>query len=156
MTECCTVIRTDERMRQGHEILKGLKAEYKNVQLSDTGYWTNQNLSFTRALGDMLIYAEAILVASIARTESRGSHYRPDFPDRDDANWHCTTVAQYDAETDEHTLEYEPIPLPLVEPRARTYGAVEAADGEDDKKPTATKKKKKTTRKKKRKTTTSK
>ncbi len=88
--------------------------------------WTNQNLSFTRALGDMLIYAEAILAAAIERKESRGSHYRPDYPQRDDTKFHKTTVAKYDPIHDRPILEYQHVPTPLVPPRARTYGKVEA------------------------------
>lgn len=127
MTDACTVVRTEEGMLECYEILRGLKAEYANVSLSDSGMWTNQNLSFTRALGDMLIYAEAILAASLARKESRGSHYRPDYEERDDPNWHKTTIAKYDTANDAPILEYEAVPCPLVEPRARTYGKVEAS-----------------------------
>ena len=125
MTDSCTVVRSEDRMNQAYDLLRGLKAEYANVQLSDTGMYTNQNLSFTRALGDMLIYAEAILAAAIARKESRGSHYRPDYTDRDDPNWHKTTIAKYDAANNAPILEYEPVPCPLVPPRARTYGKVD-------------------------------
>ncbi len=128
MTDSCTVVREESRMRQAYDVLRELKAQYKNVRLSDTGMWTNQNLSFTRALGDMLIYAEALLAASILRKESRGSHYRPDYPERDDAKFHKTTIAKYDAANDQPILEYEPVPSPLVEPRARTYGKVETGE----------------------------
>lgn len=126
MTDSCTVVREENRMNQAYDVLRGLKEEYKRVKLSDSGLWTNQNLSFTRALGDMLIYAEAILAAAIERKESRGSHYRPDFPERDDAQWHRTTLAKYDAANNAPILEFQPVPCPLIEPRARTYGKVEA------------------------------
>lgn len=134
LTDSCTVIREEKRMLKAYDVLRELKDQYRQVRLSDTGMWTNQNLSFTRALGDMLIYGEAILAAAIARKESRGSHYRPDYLERDDKKFHKTTVAKYDANKNEPILEYEPVPTPLVPPRARTYGRVEAS---------ATKKKKK-------------
>ena len=133
MNDACTVVRTEARMRQCQVVLQELKQQYRSVRLSDTGTWTNQNLSFTRALGDMLIYADAILAAAMARTESRGSHFRPDFPQRDDENWHRTTVARYDASNDRPVFEYEPVPTPLVPPRARTYGRVEAEEPEKPK-----------------------
>jgi len=126
MTDSCTVVREEQRMLKAYDVLRSLKDEYKRVKLSDSGLWTNQNLSFTRALGDMLIYAEAILAGAIARKESRGSHYRPDYPDRIDADWHKTTIVKYDSDNDAPILEYEPVPCPLVEPRARTYGKVDA------------------------------
>ena len=133
MNDACTVIRDQTRMSRCYEVLRDLKQQYRNVRLSDTGDWTNQNLSFTRALGDMLIYAEAILAAAIERQESRGSHFRPDFPQRDDENWHKTTLARYDASKDLPVLDYETVPTPLVPPRARTYGKVEAEDPQEQK-----------------------
>ena len=137
MTDACTVIREETRMQQAYGVLEALRVQYRDVRLSDTGMWTNQTLSFTRALGDMLIYAEAILVAAIARKESRGSHYRPDYPERDDANFLKTTIARYDRQKDRAALEYGDVPQPLVEPRARTYGKVAAA-AEDQKEEAAT------------------
>jgi len=122
MNDNCTVIRDGERMEQAREEVFELHRKYRDMRLSDSGMWTNQNLSFARALGDMLVYAEAILDASIARTESRGSHYRPDYPDRDDANWLKTTLAKFDPDTGKTVLEYEDVPTPLVTPRERTYG----------------------------------
>ena len=142
MTDTCTVVREEKPMLQAYDTLRQLKDQYRDVRLSDTGMWTNQNLSFTRALGDMLIYAEAILAGAIARKESRGSHYRPDYPERIDAKFHKTTIAKYDTATGQPKLEFEPVPTPLVPPRARTYGKVEAeADEKSDskKKPAATK-----------------
>ncbi len=125
LTDACTVIRQERRMLDAYDVLRQLKSQYRQVQLSDTGMWTNQNLSFTRALGDMLIYGEAILAGAIARKESRGSHYRPDYPQRDDTHFHRTTVARYDTAADQPVLEYEAVPTPLVPPRARTYGKVD-------------------------------
>ncbi len=120
MTDACTVIRTEERMIQALEAVKSMQTEYENVCLSDTGMWTNQNLSFTRALGDMLIYAEAILIAAIARKEYRGSHYRPDYPDRIDDPFQKTSLMKF--VDGKQVLEYEDVPTPMVPPRARTYG----------------------------------
>jgi len=76
-------------------------------------------------LKDMLLYAEALLAAALARTESRGSHYRTDYPERDDANWLKTTLAKFDGADAPPRLEYEAVPQPMIEPRARTYGKVE-------------------------------
>ncbi len=87
--------------------------------------WTNQNLSYTRALHDMLRLAEVILLGSLERRESRGSHYRTDFPERIDERFLATTVATYDAESDRPQLRWEPVETGLVPPRARTYGRAE-------------------------------
>ena len=64
-----------------------------NIFLSDTGLWTNHNLFHARAGGDILGIAEAVIEASVARRESRGSHYRADFPTRNDDDFLKSTVA---------------------------------------------------------------
>ena len=135
LTDACTVIREEKRMQQAQGVLDQLKAEYNNLKLSDTGTWTNQNLSFARAIGDMLIYGECMLQAAMMRKESRGSHYRPDYPERIDDPYLATTLAKYDPATGEHKLELEDVPQPLVPPRARTYGAEPAK--EEKKEPAA-------------------
>ena len=121
MTASCTVVKNEERMLQCYEALKEMKAQYKDLKLSDTGEYTNQNVAFARALGDMIVYAEAILHASLERKESRGSHYRSDFPDRVDDPFHKTAVVSYDVENDKPVLEWQDVPMPMVELRKRDY-----------------------------------
>ncbi len=91
--------------------------------------WTNQNLSFTRALGDMLIYAEAIVGGGAPGAAARESRRRPTTAvitrSRDDAHYLKTTIAKYDRATGGLKLEYEAVPLPLSQPRIRNYGKVE-------------------------------
>ncbi|MEX2215552.1 MAG: succinate dehydrogenase flavoprotein subunit [Phycisphaeraceae bacterium] len=131
MTDKCTVVRTGEGLRKGLETVAKLREEFSRVKLSDTGMWTNQNLSFTRALGDMLIYAEAILLGAEARKESRGAHYRLDYQERNDDEYLKSTIAKYDAATGTSSVSFEAVPLPMVQPRTRNYGKVEAeATGE--------------------------
>ncbi|MEX0886701.1 MAG: succinate dehydrogenase flavoprotein subunit [Phycisphaeraceae bacterium] len=126
MTAAATVVKTEQRLNEAYGVLDEIKAQYEDIRLSDTGTWTNQNLSFARALGDMIRYAEAILAGSLARKESRGSHYRADYPERDDANFHKTLLMKYDAASDRPVLDWEDVPTPLIPPRVRTYGRVEA------------------------------
>ena len=135
LTDSCTVIREEKRMQQAQSVMDQLKKQYESIKISDTGTWTNQTLSFARAVGDMLIYGECMLQAAMMRKESRGSHYRPDYPERIDDPYLATTVAKWNPETREHELTLEPVPQPLVPPRARTYGASEpaAAEKKDDK-----------------------
>src|SRR5438477_8488028 len=124
MTENCTVVRYNDRLQKTLDACQDWKARYKKVQLSDTGMWTNQNLSFARALRDMIVMAEAILQGALLRNESRGAHYKPEFPDRDDAKFLKATIATYDAASDTPKIEYAPVDTSLVTPRARTYGKV--------------------------------
>jgi succinate dehydrogenase / fumarate reductase flavoprotein subunit len=131
MTENCTVVRSNDKLAETLNRCQDWKSRYRNVRLSDTGMWTNQNLSFTRALHDMIALAEAILKGALGRDESRGAHFKPAFPDRDDANFLKTTIATYDKATDSAVISYQPVNISLVPPRARTYG-------KKDVKPTAT------------------
>jgi succinate dehydrogenase / fumarate reductase flavoprotein subunit len=126
-TASSTVVKSGERLKQATEKLAELRRRAENVRLSDTGLWTNQNLAYARALRDMLKLAEVIVRGGIARTESRGSHYRTDYPERDDVNFLKTTVARYDPETRLPEIRFEPVETGMVPPRARTYGKVETA-----------------------------
>ena len=56
------------------------------------------------------------------RNESRGAHYKPEFPERDDAKFLKATIATYDAAANKPVISYEPVDTSLVPPRARTYG----------------------------------
>ncbi len=132
MTAASTVVKSEDRMQQAMTKLHELQDRYSRISLSDHGLWTNQNLSFARATGDMLKLAEVILLGGIMRKESRGSHYRSDYTERDDSKFLKTTVASWDASSGRPSIRYEDVNMPLVKPRARTYGKVE---GDDKKKP---------------------
>ncbi len=125
MTDNCTVVRYNDRLTKTIEACQGWKLRYQNIRLSDTSNWTNQNLAFTRVLRDMIILSEAVLKGALARNESRGAHYKPDFPERDDANFLKTTIATYDPAANTTNITYESVDTTLVTPRARTYGKVE-------------------------------
>jgi succinate dehydrogenase / fumarate reductase flavoprotein subunit len=122
MTENCTVVRHNDRLEKTLAKCQEWKSRFSRVKLSDTGMYTNQNLSFARATGDMIKLAEAILQGALQRNESRGAHYKPAFPDRDDANFLKATIATYDATADKPVITYQPVDTSLVPPRARTYG----------------------------------
>ena len=124
MTESSTVVKTGERLTRSEAKLAELRDRFSRVRLGDAAQWTNQSLSFARATGDMLILAEAIIKGGNVRKESRGSHYRTDYPDRDDANFLKTTVAKFDQ--GQSSIELYDVDTRLVTPRARTYGKADA------------------------------
>lgn len=128
MTAACTVVKSESRLVQCLEKIAELRERFSRVAVSDAAAWTNQTLNYARAVGDMLIVAEAIAKGSIARKESRGAHYRTDYPTRDDANYMKTTLAKYDAGTDSVTVEFAPIDASLIAPTARTYGKTDKKD----------------------------
>ena len=73
----------------------------------------------------MLILAKVITAGALARNESRGAHYKPDYPDRDDKNWLKTTKAKYKPSGPE--LSYEAVDISLIQPRPRKYDVGDGA-----------------------------
>jgi succinate dehydrogenase / fumarate reductase flavoprotein subunit len=134
MTAASTVVKTGERLQKALDKVASLRERYAKVELGDAAGWTNQSLSYARAIGDMLIMAEAMLKAGLLRKESRGAHYRKDFPERDDENFYKTSVARFNPATGSSDIEFVPVKGPLVRPRSRTYGKTET---KSDPKPAA-------------------
>jgi succinate dehydrogenase / fumarate reductase flavoprotein subunit len=122
MTEHVTVTRINKDLEMSDGKLRELQARYHKINLSDRSKWSNQTLNFTRELGNMLILARVITLGALQRNESRGAHYKPEFPDRDDANWLKTTRAKW--VNGEIRLTYEPVNISLIPPRTRRYDAV--------------------------------
>jgi len=121
MTEHVTVTRINKNLEAAHSKLRELQDRFRRVNLSDRTKWSNQTLNFTRELENMLLLARVITLGALARNESRGAHYKPDFPNRDDANWLKTTRARWC--NGEIQLTYEPVDISLIPPRVRKYDA---------------------------------
>jgi succinate dehydrogenase / fumarate reductase, flavoprotein subunit len=122
MTVACTVVREGKRLEQALAKVADLKERYGRLSLHDSATWTNQSLSYTRSVGDMLIMAEALLRGAHVRAESRGAHYRKDFTTRNDGEFMKSTVAKYNPASDSVSIELMPIDASLIAPTARTYG----------------------------------
>jgi succinate dehydrogenase / fumarate reductase, flavoprotein subunit len=121
MTEHVTVTRINKNLEAADAGIQALQARYRKINLSDRAKWSNQTLNFARELGNMLILARVITLGALQRNESRGAHYKPDFPERDDANWLKTTRAKFvDGEI---RLTYEPVDITQIPPRPRRYDA---------------------------------
>jgi len=119
------VVKTEERLGRAIDKVRELKERYTQATLGDAATWTNQSLSFARAAGDMLELAEAMLISGKERRESRGSHYRTDYPERDDDNFWKHSIMEFDPDSRGHRLSWRDVNAPLVKPRARTYGKVD-------------------------------
>ena len=94
---------------------------YKNININDTQKWSNQAAFFTRQLWNMLELARVITIGAYNRNESRGAHYKPEFPDRNDEEWLKTTKAHYQGPMTAPSFEYEDVDTSLIEPRVRDY-----------------------------------
>ncbi len=124
MTRYCTVIRYNKSCREADSKIVDLLERMKNVNLSDRTQWANTSVVFTRQLYNMLQLARVIAQGAGMRDESRGAHYKPDFPERDDKNWLKTTKAYFAPDADEPRFEFESIDTSLVPLRPRRYDAV--------------------------------
>lgn len=124
MTENVTVVRYNDALAHTLDELDEIAREYERIGIQDNSTWNNTTTVFVRELGAMIELAKVITAGALARDESRGSHYKPEFPERDDEAWLKTTLAEYDAQTKRPRLAYEPVDVSLIEPRKRDYSKV--------------------------------
>ncbi len=121
MTRNCTVIRYNKNLQQTDAKLVELLERFNHINLSDKSQWANTSFVFTRQLYNMLQLSRVIAQGAALRDESRGAHYKPDFPDRDDKNFLRTTKACFAPDADEPRFELEPVDVSLLPPRPRRY-----------------------------------
>jgi len=127
MTDNVTVIRYNDKLKATDNKLLELMDRYKRISINDSNLWATMALPHARHLANMLELARVITLGALNRNESRGAHYKPDFPDRDDENFLKTTIAEYSGEGP--VISYEPVDIGLIKPRKRDYskGKKEAA-----------------------------
>ncbi len=119
MVENVTIVRHNDKLKATDNKICELQERWHKLNVLDTQMWANQAVAFTNQLWNMLEMARVITLGALARDESRGAHYKPDFPNRDDANWMKTTIAEHSP--DGPKLSYEPVDTSLVKPVARKY-----------------------------------
>lgn len=119
MTANMTVVRHNDRLESTIGKIKELKQRYQNINMNDTSRWNNQGVAFTRQLWNMLELAEAMTLGALLRNESRGAHYKPEFPDRNDDEFLKTTKAAWTP--DGPQISYEEVDVSLIPPRIRDY-----------------------------------
>jgi succinate dehydrogenase / fumarate reductase flavoprotein subunit len=121
MTKDCTVIRENKNLEQTDAKLVEFLERFQRINLSDRSMWANTSFAFTRQLYNMLQLSRVIAQGARMRDESRGAHYKPAFPERDDKNWLKTTKAYFAPDADEPRFEFEPVDVSLIPPRTRKY-----------------------------------
>jgi succinate dehydrogenase / fumarate reductase flavoprotein subunit len=119
MTDNVTVVRYNKKLESTDAKLQELIARFDRVDINETTYWATQALPHARQLYNMLQLARVVTLGALKRDESRGAHYKPDFPNRRDAEFLKTTIATYTPEGPE--FRYEPVDTSLITPRARKY-----------------------------------
>ena len=123
MTEHVTVIRYNKGLKQADDKIVELLERYKKVNLADRSQWANTSFAFARQLKNMLELSRTVALGALLRDESRGAHYKPDFPDRDDERFLKTTKASFTGETEGPKFEYEDVDTQFIKPRPRSYTA---------------------------------
>ncbi|MEK5256669.1 succinate dehydrogenase flavoprotein subunit [Paenibacillus sp. FSL F4-0125] len=119
MTANMTVVRHNPKLEATIGKIKELKERYGNINMNDTSRWNNQGVAFTRQLWNMLELSEAMTLGALMRNESRGAHYKPEFPDRNDEEFLKTTKATWTA--DGPQISYDEVDVSLIPSRVRDY-----------------------------------
>ncbi|QFQ99934.1 succinate dehydrogenase flavoprotein subunit [Streptomyces phaeolivaceus] len=118
------VFRTEQTIKTAVEKIAELRARYKNVAIQDKGRRFNTDLLEAVELGNLLDLAEVMAVSALARKESRGGHYREDYPNRDDVNFMRHTMAYREVGDDGSEtvrLDYKPVVQTRYQPMERKY-----------------------------------
>ena len=146
MTRVATVVRRNDQLAAAYGEVCAMEERWRRCGLSDSGNWTNQNVVFTKALGDMFPIAKLILKGALMRDECRGAPFKPDFAmpglaatdpgekrqeaerwcDRFEENtsrWLKSTIAKCDADGNPE-ISYQDVDTSLITPRPRLYGLV--------------------------------
>ncbi|MFZ0324297.1 MAG: succinate dehydrogenase flavoprotein subunit [Actinomycetes bacterium] len=125
MDDNASVYRTEATLKQALADVHELKARYQHVSVQDNGARYNTDMLEAFELGFLLDLAEVVVVSALARNESRGGHFREDYPTRDDVNFmrHTMAYQRFDTatENDEIVIEYKPVTVTRYQPMERKY-----------------------------------
>lgn len=148
MLRDCTIERHNGTLEKVIAKIDELEDRFTKVKVTDTSTRANQGAQFVRHLGNMLVIARVIAQGAKNRDESRGAHFKPEFKQRDDANWLRTTMALYGRDGARSRVDYvravdynlagkpvhvtDEVDISLVKPRARKYETAGAASAAAD------------------------
>ena len=119
MMDCGSVFRNEEGLKKGMEEIRILKERYKDIEIVDKGKHFNFELMEAIELGHQLELSEVILFSALRRRESRGAHFREDFPMRADRYYLKHTLIYKTAKGPE--VRYKPVKVTRFQPKARMY-----------------------------------
>ncbi|MFD2169062.1 succinate dehydrogenase flavoprotein subunit [Tumebacillus lipolyticus] len=119
MTDNVTVVRYNDRLQKTDDKIQELMERWHHIGMADKSRWENMMAPFTRQLWNMLELGRVMTIGALKRDESRGAHYKPDFPERDDEKFLKTTIATWTPNGPE--ISYEDVDVSLIQPRLRNY-----------------------------------
>lgn len=114
-----TVKRNNTDLARTMDKIKQLRERYQRITLDDRSRFANQTYTFANQFGAMLELAMVITKCALLRNESRGAHFKLEYPHRNDEEWLKTTVAEYGIE--EPRVSYEPVDIRYLRPAMRDY-----------------------------------
>jgi succinate dehydrogenase / fumarate reductase flavoprotein subunit len=117
----CTVVRHNEGLKKAIEGIKRIRERYKNIKLDDTSNDLNQTFIFANQFKGMLEIALVIAKGALLRDESRGGHFKPDYPERDDHNFLKHTIAAYDPDKSEPVMSFRDVDVRYFSVAKRDY-----------------------------------
>jgi succinate dehydrogenase / fumarate reductase flavoprotein subunit len=122
MMENCGIFRDDSKLEQAMKDIKDLQKRFENAPVMDKGKRFNTDVLAALETDHLLAFSEVIVDGAKARTESRGAHYRTDYPKRDDENWIKHTLA-HQGDKGEPVLSYKSVYIDWDEhpPQERKY-----------------------------------
>jgi len=119
MMDDVSVVRNEESLTRAQQTLMALRDEWNHAAIDDKGAMFNTDLMEAMELGYMLDCADTIVAGALARTESRGAHYRTDYEARDDKNWLAHSMIR--KSSGGLSLTKKPIVITKFEPKERKY-----------------------------------
>ncbi len=115
------IFRNEKDLKEAASIVRSLEEDFmKNVKIDDKGLLFNLDLQEALEVHNLLTFSQIIIAGAINRKESRGAHYRTDFPKRDDANWLKHTLA-WRNEDGTIKFDYKPVVITKYQPTERKY-----------------------------------
>ena len=121
MEESAGIYRAETILKEAAGKLKRLQERFQDLSLDDNSYTFNTELTAALELSYMLDVAQTIVQSALERRESRGSHQRTDYPQRDDERFLAHSLA-YRTEDDSPRIEYRPVTITRWPPGKRVYG----------------------------------
>jgi succinate dehydrogenase / fumarate reductase flavoprotein subunit len=121
MMDLCGVMRTAAGLKDCAAKIAELQERYRHVRVTDPSETFNTELMEVLELGNLLDCAEATVAGALAREESRGGHFREDFPNRDDVHFLTHTLAYRADEGGIKELRYKPVVITEFQPKERKY-----------------------------------
>lgn len=120
LTENATIVRHNKKLKETDDKIRELSERFERSKIHDKGGFANEEVFFMRTLRNQFDLARMIVLGAVSREESRGSHYKPETPNRDDEKWLCVTRTSYAPEGPKFDYS-EKVEILDMKPVARRY-----------------------------------